>query len=133
VKKKYQILVNDGPFIILKNLAFFRTFMKITQTRIFSRNISCFVIGLEVGIPGNSLNFTGLGSFLPDTGLTPLKFTGYRIDPLKFTGYRNGGPPHGPSRAVDVRFRIFEYTQLPLTVRGSVAYLLLQAGSSWLC
>jgi len=78
-----------------KILAYFGTFMKITQTRLCSRNKSCFLIGLEVGIPGNSLNFTGLGSFLPANGLTPLNLPANGLTP-KIYRLTDWGPPHGP-------------------------------------
>ena len=80
-----------------KILAFFGTFMKITQTRLCSRNKSCFLIGLEVGIPGNSLNFTGLGSFLPANGLTPLNLPANGLTPQNLPANGLGTPPWPPS------------------------------------
>ena len=52
--------------------------------------VNNFTIALEAGIPRNSHNFNGMGQILPDIGMTPLKFNGYRNIPLFFTGYRNG-------------------------------------------
>ena len=52
--------------------------------------VNNFTIALEAGIPRNSHNFNGMGQILPDIGMTPLKFNGYRNIPPFFTGYRNG-------------------------------------------
>ena len=53
--------------------------------------VNNFTIALEPGIPRNSHNFNGMGQILPDIGMNPLKFNGYRNIPPFFTGYRNGG------------------------------------------
>ena len=53
--------------------------------------VNNFTIALKAGIPRNSHNFNGMGQILPDIGMNPLKFNGYRNIPPFFTGYRNGG------------------------------------------